>query len=161
GVKTIGSLRNFWLVRGGDKVDTPHHNDMVIREVSSGNARLHLGDVDFGQPLGSTVAIDGEVRLPVFSDVVDETMIVYLFELAGGVAASANLAEIKLERIVPGRGRRVFDIDAANGAATDIGIEDGDVIRVPGNLARMESSVRLDGNVHRPGLYQWFEGMTL
>jgi protein involved in polysaccharide export with SLBB domain len=32
---------------------------------------------------------------------------------------------------------------------------------VPANLERFERSVRLEGNVYRPGLYAWFNGMRL
>src|SRR5690606_17425098 len=82
-----------------------------------------------------------------------------LIALAGGLTPDANISAIKLERVITGRGTTVRDIDLTADAAADI--RNGDFIRVEPNLPQIEESVALEGNVHRPGLYQWREGMTL
>jgi protein involved in polysaccharide export with SLBB domain len=40
-------------------------------------------------------------------------------------------------------------------------VRDGDILRVLPNLTQLENSVRLEGNVFQPGLYQWFPGMRV
>jgi polysaccharide export outer membrane protein len=162
GVTKIGSLRNVQLRRDGQTVSTLDLYDLLLRGDTSGDARLQPGDVIFVPPIGPTVAIDGEVRRPAIYETKNEQSIADVIALAGGLNPDANRSAVKLERIVPGRGTTVRDIDmAAAPAAADVGIRDGDVIHVQPNLDQLESSVRLSGNVYRPGLYQWFSGMTL
>ena len=83
-----------------------------------------------------------------------------LIALAGGLNAAANRTALKLERVVQNRGTTVQDIDLA-GSGAQTGVRDGDVLRVPANLAQLESSVRLAGNVFQPGIYQWRQGLRL
>lgn len=159
GVKPIGSLRNIALRRGGALVATLDLYDLLLRGDTSGDVRLQAGDAIFVPPVGPRVTVDGEVRRPAIYEVGDEDSVAELVALAGGLNASANRTAVKLERIVPNRGRTVQDIDLATGGQT--AVRDGDVLRVPANLEQLENSVRLAGNVFQPGLYQWRQGMRL
>jgi protein involved in polysaccharide export with SLBB domain len=161
GVKEIGSLRNIALVREGATVTRLDLYDLLLRGDTSGDARLQPGDVIFVSPIGPTVAVDGEVRRPAIYEVRGEQSVAAMITLAGGLNATANRAAVKLERVVPGRGTSVSDIDISNAAGAQLTLRDGDVLRVQPNLAMLESSVELDGNVQRPGLYQWRPGMVL
>jgi protein involved in polysaccharide export with SLBB domain len=122
--------------------------------------RLQPGDAIFVPPIGVTVAVDGEVRRPAIYEVKSERSVAELIELAGGLTANANRTAIKLERVVANRGTTVEDIDITTQRA-QTAVRDGDVIRAQPNLEQLESSVRLAGNVFRPGLYHWFSGMRL
>jgi protein involved in polysaccharide export with SLBB domain len=160
GVKEIGSLRRIALIRNGTTVTTLDLYDLLLRGDTRGDGRLQPGDVIFVPPIGPTVAIDGEVRRPAIYEIRGEQNVSELLTLAGGLNAMANRGDVKLERIVPGRGIAVTDIDLAAAGAREP-VRDGDVLRVLPNLEQLESSVRLAGNVQRPGLYQWSEGMVL
>jgi protein involved in polysaccharide export with SLBB domain len=160
GVKEIGSLRRIALLRDGDTITTLDLYDLLLRGDTRGDARLQPGDVIFVPPIGATVAVDGEVRRPAIYEIRGEQSVNDLIALAGGLNATANRNAIKLERIVPGRGIAVSDLDLAAAGAREP-VRDGDVLRVLPNLDQLESSVRLVGNVQRPGLYQWSEGMVL
>ena len=159
GVKTIGSLRNIALRRDGTTVATLDLYDLLLRGDTSGDVRLQAGDAIFVPPVGPRVTVDGEVRRPAIYEVDEEETVAELIALAGGLNATANRMAVKLERIVPNRGTTVQDIDLGSGGRTPV--RDGDVLRVPTNLERLENSVRLAGNVFQPGLYQWRQGIRL
>jgi polysaccharide biosynthesis/export protein len=160
GVKPIGSLRNIALRRDGETVSTLDLYDLLLRGDTRGDVRLQPGDAIFVPPIGARVTVDGEVRRPAIYEVKTEESVAQLVELAGGVNAAANRGAVKLERVVPNRGTTVQDVDLAAGGV-QTAVRDGDVLRVPANLEQLEASVRLEGNVFQPGLYQWRQGMRL
>jgi polysaccharide biosynthesis/export protein len=161
GVQTIGSLRNIALRRDGVTISTLDLYDLLMRGDTRGDARLQPGDVIFVSPIGETVAIDGQVRRPAIYEIESERTVADLVALAGGLNANANRSSVKLERIVPGRGTTVEDIDMSVQTGGQQTIRDGDIVRVLPNLAQLENSVRLEGNVFQPGLFQWYPGMRL
>jgi protein involved in polysaccharide export with SLBB domain len=162
GVKEIGSLRNVALRRNGVTVSTLDLYDLLLRGDTRGDARLQPGDAIFVPPVGATVAVEGEVRRPAIYEIKGERSVADLVTLAGGLNAEADRSSVKLERVVANRGTTVEDVDvtaaAAGGQTT---VRDGDVLRVPRNIEQLQNSVRLEGNVFQPGLYQWFRGMRL
>lgn len=160
GVKTIGSLRNVMLRRDGSTVSSLDLYDLLLRGDTRGDVRLMPGDAIFVPPIGESVSVDGEVRRPAVYELRGERTVADLIALAGGLNANASRRDVKLERVVANRGTTVqdLDLDAAGSRAV---VRDGDVLRVPANLDQLEGSVRLAGNVFRPGLYQWREGMRL
>ena len=160
GVKEIGSLRRIALLRDGNTVTTLDLYDLLLRGNTTGDSRLQPGDVIFVPPIGPAIAVDGEVRRPAVYELRSEQNVGELVALAGGLNATASGSTVKLERIVPGRGIAVTDVDLGAAGARE-SVRDGDVIRVLPNLEQLEGSVRLVGNVQRPGLYQWNAGMVL
>ena len=69
GAKTIGSLRNIQLKRGGQIVGRIDLYDLLLNGDTSADQRLQPGDVIFIPPVGPTVAISGEVRRPAIYEV--------------------------------------------------------------------------------------------
>ncbi len=162
GVKEIGSLRKIELKRNGVTLSTLDLYDLLLNGDTSNDARLQPGDVIFVPPIGNTVAVDGMVRRPAIYELIDnESTVIDVIELSGGLIAKADVSAVKLERIIPGRGITVRDIDT--NSETDEGerLQDGDVIRVLGNIDQFENVVHLDGNVQQPGPYEWTSGMRL
>jgi polysaccharide biosynthesis/export protein len=160
GVEPIGSLRNIALLRDGATVATLDLYDYLLRGDTRGDVRLQPGDAIFVPPIGPRVTVDGEVRRPAIYEVRTEESVGDLVALAGGLNAAANRAAVKLERVVPNRGTTVQDLDLA-GRGAQTAVRDGDVLRVPANLEQLENAVRLVGNVFRPGLHPWRQGMRL
>lgn len=161
GLKEIGSMREISLVRNGNNVTTLDLYDLLLRGDTSGDARLQPGDVIFVRPVGETVAVDGEVRRPAIYEIRSERSVEAIVALAGGLNANADRAAIKLERIIPSRGTAVRDIDLTEAPAEAVVLQDGDILRVQRNIEQLEGSVRLEGNVYQPGLYEWRNGMML
>jgi polysaccharide biosynthesis/export protein len=160
GVQRIGSLRNIALRRGGETITTLDLYDLLLRGDTRGDAVLQPGDVIFVPPIGPTVAIDGAVRRPAIYEIKGERTVADVVALAGGLNPNANRSALKLERIVPGRGTTVEDVDLS-GQAVRPEVRDGDVLRVLPNLEQLENSVRLEGNVFQPGPHQWYPGIRL
>ena len=167
GVTDIGTLRRVELRRDGATVATLDLYDILLRGDLSGNERLQPEDTIFVPTIGPTVAVDGEVLRPAIYELLGDETADDAIDLAGGLRASADPNEVRLERIVPGRGLSVVDVSLAGaaGAAGAVGggtpLRDGDVLRVAANLDQLEGTVRLAGNVQREGLYAWREGMTV
>lgn len=160
GVTPIGSLRNVALRRAGTTVGTLDLYDFLLRGDTRGDQRLQAGDAIFVPPIGSTVTVEGEVRRPAIYELRSEQTAADLLALAGGLHPTANRTGVKLERVVPNRGKTVQDLNLTTSGAQTV-VRDGDVIRVLPNLELLESSVRLEGNVFQPGLSPWFQGMRL
>ena len=161
GVQAIGSLRDIALVRDGTTVTSLDLYDLLLRGDTSGDARLQPGDVIFVRPVGETVAVDGAVRRPAIYELDDERSVAAVVALAGGLRPDADRTAIKVERIVPSRGTAVHDYNLDAPQSGELPVQDGDVVRVQQNIRQLENSVRLDGNVQRPGSYQWHNGMML
>ncbi len=161
GVRRIGSLRNVRLMRDGEVISTLDLYELLLRGDTRNDVRLQPGDAIFVPPVGQTIAVDGEVRRPAIYELRNERTVAEIVSLAGGLMPNANRGTLKLERIVPGRGTTVQDIDlnVAGGAA--VAVQDGDVLRALANLDLLEDAVRLEGNVNQPGIFQWFPGMRL
>ena len=161
GVKEIGSLRQISLRRDGDTVASLDLYDLLLDGDTSGDDRLLPGDVIFVPPVGQTISVEGSVLRPAIYELNGESTVEEVIDLAGGLRPNADGTTIKLERIVPGRGVSVRDIDLTTPIGSAEPLRDGDVIRVPMNVELLEDAVRLVGNVYQPGLHQWHEGMTL
>jgi protein involved in polysaccharide export with SLBB domain len=161
GVTPIGSLRRVRLLRDGNVVTNLDLYDALLRGDTSADVRLQPGDVIFVPPIGTTVAVDGQVRRPAIYELRNERTLTDVVALAGGLNPNANRGAVRLERIVPGRGTSVEDVDLNSASGAQVPLRDGDLVRVLPNLSQLENSVRLDGNVFQPGPRQWFPGMRI
>ena len=162
GVKEIGSLRNIELKRNGVTLSTLDLYELLLNGDTSNDARLQPGDVIFVPPIGNTVAVDGMVKRPAIYELIDnESTVIDVIELSGGLIPKADVSAVKLERIIPGRGIAVRDIDTNSEIDGGERLQDGDVVRVLGNIDQFENVVHLDGNVQQPGPYEWTSGMRL
>lgn len=94
----------------------------------------------------------------------DRLTVLQALALAGGSTEQADLRNVVLQRVHPGRGEVVssppLDIQRAmSGEQRDnLIVQPGDTIVVP-NL--LESRVQVMGKVKRPGSVPWYRGMTI
>jgi protein involved in polysaccharide export with SLBB domain len=161
GITEIGSLRKVELKRDGETVSTLDLYDLILEGDTSNDVRLLPGDVVLVPPVGDTVTVGGMVRRPAIYELAGETNVGEIVALAGGLRPTADRTLVKLERVVPGRGVSVSDVDLTDAAGSIVDLRDGDVVRVFANLDLLERSVRLDGNVYQPGIHEWRDGMYL
>jgi protein involved in polysaccharide export with SLBB domain len=161
GVAEIGSLRKIQLKRNGQTVTTLDLYDLLLRGDTSADARLQPGDVIFVPPVGDTIAVAGAVKRPAIYEAAGAETISDLIAVAGGFTADADAMAVKLERIVPGRGVTVEQLDLSGPRSAGSLVRNGDFIQVLPNLEQLENVVQLAGNVHQPGRYQWRPGMRL
>lgn len=161
GVSKIGSLRNLEVKRDGRVIARLDLYALLLHGDSSGDVRLQQGDVVFVPPVGPTVSIGGEVRRPAIYEVHAGDTIADLLSLAGGLVPDAAPHGAKLERVDGGTELRVMDLDLASINQLAMRLHPGDVLTVPHILDEMADSVSLQGEVLRPGMYAWHQGMRL
>lgn len=161
GVKKIGSLRNVQLRRSGKTITKVDFYDLLLRGDNRADARLQPGDVIFVSPVGKTVGMAGEVRRPAVYELKNEQTVQEIVALAGGFLPSASPQAIQIERIQSGRDRVLIDLDFGSDAGRQTALNDGDIVRVRSVLDKAEGIVMLNGHVHRPGTYQWRQGMRI
>lgn len=159
GVNEIGSLRDIQLRRRGAVISRLDLYDLLLRGDTSNDSNLLPGDVIFIPPVGSTVAVDGEVKRPAIYELRGETSVADVVRIAGGLTPEADANRASLTRI--DEGRRVVvdvDLDPSTGAGQRVG--NGDVLRIA-RLRPQIDGVELQGFVHRPGPVAWREGLRL
>jgi polysaccharide export outer membrane protein len=161
GVKSIGSLRRIQLKRDGRLVKQLDLYDMVLRGDTSDNVRLLPGDVIFIPPVGNTVGIKGEVRRPAIYELLGETSVAELLELAGGLKPEADPTLARIERIDQRRDRTFVDVDLAGAEGRSVRLQTGDVVGIPPARPTFANSIELKGHVYRPGGRQFRRGLRL
>jgi len=161
GISSIGSLRNVQLKRNGRLVTTLDLYDLLLRGDTSGDERLQPGDVIFIPPVGATVGVQGEVRRPAIYEIRYEKTIREVIKLAGGMLPSAYPEASQVARIDENRERTIVDLDLSTEAGLSSHVTADDFLTVFSVLDKNENIVILQGNVYRPGPYQWVPGMRL
>ena len=161
GVKPIGSLRAIQVKRNGQVVRTLDLYDLLLDGDSSNDLRLQSGDVVLIPPVGTTVAISGEVLRPAIYELKGGSKTADVLNLAGGLTPEADPRTARLDRIDDRRNRIALNIDLTSQAARALPVQTGDAIRVLAIRNSMESAVGIFGHVHREGTVQHRPGMRL
>ena len=171
GPSTSGSLRSIEVRRGGTVVSMLDVYDYLLRGDASRDVRLGNGDIVFVPPYRSRVRVIGEVLRPATYEIKPGETLADVIRAAGGFTAEAARQRIQIERILPatnraapGRDRVVIDVTserATDGAAPNVPLEAGDVVRVFAVAERVRNRVSIQGNVWAPGAQGFVPGMTL
>jgi len=161
GITEVGSLRKVALKRAGNTVKTLDLYGLLLRGDTRNDAQLADGDVVLVPPAGAMAGVDGEVRRPAIYEFGNADSLDDLLGLAGGLQPTADRRRIQLERISSNGARRLETIDLTDALAKATAISAGDMIRVLPVLDDIEGALTVEGNVTRPGAYQWSPGMTL
>jgi len=161
GVKPIGSLRAIQVKRGGQTVRTLDLYDLLLNGDSSNDVRLQSGDVVLIPPIGTTVAISGEVLRPAIYELKPGAKASDVLFLAGGLTPEADPRTGRLDRIDDRRNRTVMNIDLTSVAGRGLPVQTGDAIRVLRIRDSMEGAVGIFGHVHREGTVEHRPGMRL
>jgi protein involved in polysaccharide export with SLBB domain len=161
GASPVGSLRDVQLKRQGEVVRKFDLYDLLLRGDTSNDAKLLPGDVIFIPPIGTTVAIDGEVHRPAIYELRGSTSIGQLVALAGGPTNEADTSRVALLRVDEHRSRVVIDMELDDVRGNNELLRKGDSVRVLRLRPTLDRGVQLDGHVFRPGAFAWTEGLRL
>lgn len=162
GPAKTGSMRNIQLKRGGKVVVNLDLYDFFINGDKSKDLRLMPEDVIFISPIGPVAGIAGNVKRPGIYELSGDTRISDLISMAGGIAATGYLQRIQAERIHKNEVKIIVDTNAKElSGASDIALKDGDLLKIFPITNVIVNAVALNGNVARPGQYQWEEGMRI
>jgi len=163
GIKDIGSLRRVQVKRGREIAREIDIYDFLLRGDVTPDIRLQAGDAVFVPVVGPLVAVAGEVRRPAIYELKGARAIREVLETAGGLAPSAYKRRVQVERLEENRARVAIDLnmEEAEPALSSFHLLDGDILRILAVLPQMENIVEVEGNVQRPGKYEWKPGLTV
>lgn len=169
GPTRIGSLRTIRHYRGKELVREVDLYDFLLHGLRTDSERLEPGDTILVPPVGRQVTVSGMVRRPAIYELKDEITLSQVLTLAGGVLVSAQMRDIKIERIEPNDRRVTLSVnmplkgtpESTEKAIAAFSIQDGDKISVAPILPYSERSIYLEGHVVRPGKYPYTDNMTL
>ena len=162
GIREIGSLRAIQLKRNGRVIATLDLYDMLLKGNNRTDQQLLTGDAIFVPVAAIQAAVTGMVKRPGIYEVKPGTKVLEALELAGGLSSNAFKGRVRLDRIESHKRKVVLDVGmekmAGNANAT---LQDGDILNVEEVLSREYDVVYLEGNVNRPGRYEFKKGMTI
>lgn len=162
GIRDIGSLRAIQLKRGGKVTATLDLYEMLLKGNSHADQQLLTGDVIFVPVAPIQVAISGMVKRPAIYEVKPGTKVLEALDLAGGLSSNAFKGRVRLDRVENHRRKVALDVGMEKmGGNTNVSLQDGDMLNVEEVLAREYDVVYLEGNVNRPGRYEFKKGMTI
>lgn len=161
GVKPIGSLRAIEVKRNGRLLRKLDVYDVLLNGDTTNDVRLETGDVVLIPPVGPTVTIDGEVQRPAIYELAGERAAGSVVQLAGGLTSEADERRVTIERVGQGGARTALTLDLSTEEGRRFALQGGDVVRIAQVRPVLDNGLRVEGHVHRPGLYAWRDGMRL
>ncbi len=169
GPTAIGSLRTVRHYRGKELIRDVDLYDFLLHGIRTDSERLEPGDTILVPPVAQQVTISGMVRRPAIYELRTETTLSEVLTLAGGVMVSAQMRDIRIERIETHDKRVTVSVNVPAGSSPEaewkaveaFAVQDGDKITVAPILPYSERSIYLEGHVVRPGKYPYSDNMTL
>jgi protein involved in polysaccharide export with SLBB domain len=161
GVLKTGSLRRIELRRDNRVIKQTDLYSMLLRGDTSGDERLDSRDVVFVPVIGPVVGVAGDVRNPAIYELNGVASLEGVLRMAGGVSAFGYDYRIQVERVQNHAHRVALDVSLSTLEARRFVVQDGDLVKVFTVLPEETNTVTLQGNVNRPGTYQWAAGMRV
>jgi protein involved in polysaccharide export with SLBB domain len=169
GVTGRGSLRSLNHYRGKELVERVDAYDLLLHGIRGDLKRLENGDTLLVPPIGPQATVDGMVRRPAVYELLNETSLAEVLELAGGILPAATLRHIEVQRLEAHEKRTMLALDLASATDSEelnkqlqaFKIRDGDQIHIFPIATYNEDAIYLQGHVVRPGRYSYKQGMKL
>jgi protein involved in polysaccharide export with SLBB domain len=169
GVTAGGSLRALKHFRGKQLIEQVDAYDLLLHGVRSDLKRLENGDTLLIPPIGPQATVEGMVRRPAVYELLNETSLAEVLELAGGILPAAALRHIEVQRLEAHEKRTMLTLDLAsttdpvelNKQMQAFKIRDGDQVHIFPIASYNEDAIYLEGHVLRPGRYSYKQGMKL
>jgi polysaccharide biosynthesis/export protein len=158
----IGTMRSIQLRRKDKIITTFDLYDLLLKGDKSKDTILMPGDVVFVPVAGPIVGVAGNVKRPAVYELKEKYDLNTLFELAGGIIPTAYTQQIQVERIVKNERQIVVDIDDKHLTRTkDFYLQDVDLVKIFNIVEKETNIVFVNGNVKRPGKYEYKPGMRI
>jgi protein involved in polysaccharide export with SLBB domain len=159
GPTKLGSLRNVRLLRNHHVVGTLDLYDFLQRGDRTRDFRLENGDTIFVPTIGDVATVAGEVKRPAIYEVRGNLRVADVIEMAGGVTPGSYLRRVQIVRAQPSAERVTIDVDMSRyyQKRDDEGnppVQGGDLVLIHRSDPRIYNTVRVDGAVKYPGLYE-------
>lgn len=161
GVRKTGSLRRIELRRDNHLIGTIDLYATLLHGDTSADQRLQARDVIFVPVIGPVVAMAGNVRNPAIYELKGRETLDDAVRMAGGVSAFGYAQRIQVERVQNHQQRIALDAALETPQTHSFAVGDGDLVKVFTVLPEQGNVVKLEGNVNRPGKYQYEPGMRV
>ena len=151
GVNEVGTLREVKVYRNDKMVATYDVYDFILNGNSDMGIRLEDNDVVSVDAYKNLVSVTGNVKRPMYYEVLDNETLEQLMKYAGGFAGNAYKEDVRLIR----NGKREREIYTLNTAEQQSFIlADGDSVSVDSIMPSFANMVEVKGAVYRPGQFQ-------
>jgi polysaccharide export outer membrane protein len=162
GIGEIGALRNIQVMRNGVIAETFDVYQLLLKGNAIGDIRLRSGDVVFVPPYTGVITVTGAVKRPMIYEFVEGESVADAVAMAGGLnqdayAYAIGVVSKAVGKSLPG----ALNVDLTNPKEANVGLRNGDKIRVPESTATLDNAVTLEGAVVRPGIYGWVAGQRI
>ena len=159
GPTKLGSLRNVRLLRNSHVVGEMDLYDFLLRGDRSRDFRLEAGDTIFVPTIGDVAAIAGEVKRPAIYEIRHDVRLADLVEVAGGTTPSSYVKRVQIVRAQPSAERVTLDVDLSGyylkgDMESNPPVHAGDLVLIHKNEGRIYNTVKVDGAVKYPGVYE-------
>ncbi len=169
GPTPTGSLRVVKHMRGSRLLGEMDLYDLLLHGVRQGIEHLEPGDTILVPPVGALVAVSGSVRRPAIYELLADTQLADVLEMAGGVPVSASMDNIKVERIEAHSKRVMLDVKLQGGGSElplrqtvgSFWVKDGDRVSVAPILPYSDRTIYLQGHIYHPGSFAYRDGMQV
>lgn len=162
GPSKSGSLRDIQVKRRGALVGHFDYYDLLMRGDSSKDMRLQAGDIVYFPQTGPVVAIAGNVKSPGIYELKGKTTLADALKLAGNIAPMGYAQRVQIERLQGNQARKILDVDASKLEGNEaLALQDGDLVTIFAISSKLTNAVYLDGNVERPGRYEYRENLRV
>lgn len=161
GPTATGSLRNIQLKRNGKIVSKIDFYDFLLSGNDNSGLRLQSGDVIFVPIVERMAAIAGNVRRSAIYEIEKNTTLENIIKLSGGLSPGAWTNKIQISRFKDNQFHVILDIDSISDKIPHVSIQDGDLISIFPVISRETNAVYLNGNVIRPGKYEYKKEMKI
>ena len=159
GPTKLGSLRDIRLMRNGRLVGTLDLYDFLQRGDRTRDYRLESGDTIFVPTIGEVAAVAGEVKRPAIYELRGDVRVSDLVEMAGGVTPNSYLKRVQVVRSLPSAERVTVDVDLSGyylkrDMASNPPVNGGDLVLIHRSDPRIYNTVKVEGAVKYPGVYE-------
>lgn len=167
GLTKMGSLRKVQLIRNRKLIKTLDFYDYLMSGNRSQDTLLQNFDTVFIPVIGDVVKVTGLVKRPgIYELKANETIYDAIETLAGGFGITYFGKRIQVERIIAGKNKVMLDLELQENAKYKTSLKkeklkNGDIITVLPISKKRFNQVTVQGNVGRPGTYEFRKGMTV
>lgn len=162
GPSKTGTMRDIQLKRNGQTIGHFDMYDFLLKGDKSSDARLLPEDVIFIPPVGPLAGIAGSVKNPAIYELREETRLLDLIRMAGGLMSVAFNGRVQVERIADHRFRTVFEgdlLNIENNTEKNFTLQDGDLVKVFA-VVDTKNTMILAGAVANTGNFGIIPGTT-
>tara|TARA_Y100001968_G_scaffold333742_1_gene398937 strand:- start:53 stop:2620 length:2568 start_codon:yes stop_codon:yes gene_type:complete len=161
-----GTLRKIQLKRNNKTITSVDLYKYLLSGNNAHDHKLKNYDTIFIPPIGEVIKIYGEVKRPAIYELNGSTSLhSAIYKLAGGVWGTSDQSIISVKRITKSKHRTFLNIETTDKnikkALKQTLLKNNDQIEISSILDEEKNTVRIIGEIQKPGIYAYSPNMTL